>query len=91
MLFNEVTVNSHHELFALSIFFYLPKRIYNNIITIYVKSFEGENFHGFCGFLLTVNALLLKIFLEYQCRPLATQSMIPPGLKFSTTKDFCTC
>jgi len=27
--------------------------------------FEGENYRGFHGFLLTVNVLPLKIFLEY--------------------------
>ena len=30
---------------------------------IYDKMFEGENFHGFCGFLLTVNVLPLNILL----------------------------
>jgi len=58
--------------------------------TVYVKSFEGENFHGFHRFLLTTNVLPLKIFLEYQRRPLTTQSMVLPGLKFSTTKVFPT-
>jgi len=48
--------------------------------TVYIKSFKGENFCGFCGFLLTTNVLPLKIFLEYQCHPLTTQSMVPPGL-----------
>jgi len=60
------------------------------IHTVYIKSFEGENFHGFCGLLLTTNVLPLKIFLEYQHHPLTTQSMVPPGLKFSTTKVFPT-
>ena len=27
------------------------------------KIFEGENFQGFCGFLVTTNVLALKIFL----------------------------
>ena len=58
--------------------------------TTYVKSFERENFCGFCGFLLTVNVLPLKFFLEYQRRPLTTQSMVPPGLTFSTMKAFST-
>jgi len=50
------------------------------VCTVYVKSFEGENFNGFCGFLLTVNVLPLKIFLEYWCHPLTTQSVVPPHL-----------
>jgi len=58
--------------------------------TVYVKSFEGENFRGFHEFLLTANVLPLKIFLEYQCRPLSTQNMVPPSLKFSTAKIFPT-
>jgi len=58
--------------------------------TVYVKSFEGENFCGFHKFLLTANVLPLKIFLEYWHCPLTTQSMIPPGLKFSTAKVFPT-
>jgi len=45
--------------------------------TICIKSFDGENFRRF---LLTVNVLPLKIFLEYWHRPLTTQSMVPPGL-----------
>jgi len=61
-----------------------------SLITIYVKSFERENFHGFHGFLLTVNVLPLKIFIEYQHCPITTQSMVPPGLKFSTVKVFLT-
>jgi len=58
--------------------------------TVYIKSFEGENFHGFHGFLLPMNVLPLKIFLEYRCHPITTQSMVPPGLKFSTAKVFPT-
>jgi len=61
------------------------------ITTVYVKSFEEEKLsHGFCRFLLTANVLPLKIFLEYPRHPLTTQSMVPPGLKFSTTKVFPT-
>jgi len=41
--------------------------------TAYVKSFEGENFHVFHGFLLTMNVLPLKIFLEYRHCPLTIQ------------------
>jgi len=44
--------------------------------------------NGFHRFLLTANVLPLRIFLEYWCHPLTTQSMVPPGLKFSTTKVF---
>jgi len=62
----------------------------NILNTVCVKSFEGENFCGFSGFLLTANILPLKIFLEYRCRPVTTQSMVPPGLKFSTAKVFPT-
>jgi len=51
---------------------------------------QGGNFRDFCGFLLTTNVLPLKIFLEYRRRPLTTQSMVPPGLKFSTAKVFPT-
>ena len=46
--------------------------------TVYVKSFEGENFRGFCRILLTANILPWKIFLECWCCPLTTQSMVPP-------------
>jgi len=61
---------------------YLTIRMISNLgsTTVYVKSFEGESFHGFCGFLLTANVLPLKIFLEYRHRPPTTQSMVPPGL-----------
>jgi len=48
--------------------------------TIFVKSFKGGNFCGFRGFLLTANVLPLKNFLECQCHPLTTQSMVPPHL-----------
>jgi len=41
-------------------------------------------------FLLTTNVLPLKFFLEYWHHPLITQSMVPPGLKFSTVKVFPT-
>jgi len=58
--------------------------------TVYVKSFEGENFHGFCKLLLTVNVLPLKIFLEYWHCTLTTLSMVPPSLKFLTAKVFST-
>jgi len=58
--------------------------------TVYVKSFEGENFHGFSRFLLTANVLPLKIFLEYQLRPLTIQSIVPPGLKFLIVNVFPT-
>jgi len=51
--------------------------------TVYVKSFEGRNFRGF---LLTTNVLPLKIW----CCPLTSQSMVPPGLKFSMAKVFPT-
>jgi len=61
-----------------------------SIHTVYVKSFKGENYHSFRGFLLTANVLPLKFFLEYQCHPLTTQSMVQPGLKFSITKVFPT-
>jgi len=43
--------------------------------TVYIKSFKGKNFHGFHGFLLTANVLLLKILLEYWSHSLTTQSM----------------
>jgi len=49
-----------------------------------------ENFHGFHGILLTVNVLPLKFFHKYWQCPLTTQSMVPPGLKFSTAKVFPT-
>ena len=39
---------------------------------------------------LIANVLPLKIFLEYQLCPLTKQSMVPSGLKFSTTKVFPT-
>jgi len=58
--------------------------------TVYLKSFEGENFHGFHGFLLTVNVLPLKFFLECWRHPLTTQSMVSPGPKFPTVKVFPT-
>jgi len=54
--------------------------IIHTCITIYVKSFEGENFRSFHRFLLTANVLPLKIFLEYWHCPLTTQSMVPSGL-----------
>jgi len=44
--------------------------------TIYVNSFEGENFCGSHGFLLTMNIIPLKVFLEYRHHPLTTQSMV---------------
>ena len=44
--------------------------------TVYVKSFERENFHGCCGFLLNANFLPLKNFFKYWCCPLTTQSMV---------------
>jgi len=47
---------------------------------VYVKSFEGENFCSFRGFLLTANVLPLKIFLAYQHCPLTTKSMVLPCL-----------
>jgi len=61
---------------------------YMRVATVYVKSFEGENFHSFRGFLLTANVLPLKIFLEYQHHPLTTQSMVPPGLKVLNHESF---
>jgi len=63
---------------------------YLMINIIYVKSFEGENFCSFRAFLLTANVLPLKFFLIYQRYPLTTQSMVPPGLTFSTVKVFPT-
>jgi len=55
--------------------------------TVYVKSFKGENFHGF---LLTAKVLPLKIFLEYWHCPSTTRSMVLPGLKFLTAQVFLT-
>jgi len=66
---------------------YIPVVVVFIVVTIYVKLFEGENFRRF---LLTANVLPLKIFLEYRHCPLTTQSMVSPGLKFSTTKVFPT-
>jgi len=40
----------------------------------------GGKLSWFLWILLTTNVLPLKIFLEYQCRPLTTQSMLPPCL-----------
>jgi len=56
--------------------------------TIYIKSFKGENFHGFRGILLTANVLPLKFFHKYQRCPLTTQSMVPPGLKVLNHESF---
>jgi len=57
----------------------LPRVIEYFIITTYhiCQIIQGENFHGFRGFLLTANVLPLKIFLEYRYRPLTTRSMVP--------------
>jgi len=46
----------------------------------YMSNHSKGSFHGFCGFLLTTNVLPFKIFLDYQHRPLTTQSMVPPHL-----------
>jgi len=86
MKFHIAILMKEHNLFKIIII------MFYHIIshTVYAKSFEGENFCGFHGFLLTTNILPLKIFLEYQCCPLITQSLVPPGLKFSTAKVFPT-
>jgi len=55
---------------------------------LYTLNYLRGKFSQFCGFLLIANVLPLKIFLEYRCHPLTTQSTVPPGLKFSTTKVF---
>jgi len=40
--------------FLWSLFFFFKLTILYYLVTIYVKSFGGENFHGFHGFLLTM-------------------------------------
>jgi len=49
---------------------YVTYSTHSTHYTVCIKLFEGENFHGFCGFLLIANVLPLKIFLEYRCCPL---------------------
>ena len=58
----------------------LPMHKKTVFYTVYIKSFEEENFCGFRGFLLTVNVLPLRVFLEYWRRPLTTQRMVSPHL-----------
>ena len=45
--------------------------------TVYVKSFEGEKFHGFCGFIKTAKVLRRNIRMKNRCVEHGFQIMQP--------------
>jgi len=51
---------------------------------------RGEKLSWFLWIFANCECFTIEIFLEYQCHLLTTQSIVPPGLKFSTVKVFPT-